>query len=77
MIMQIEREVREFRKELAEVQEQRKLLRFQPCRGDAELRQKDGALEELDKRIESLKGKGRELGRKRRKIMSEAAQKTD
>ena len=72
MIMRIEREVREFRKDLAEFQKQRDLLRFQPCRGDAELRQKDETLEELDKRIGSLM---RELEKKRRGIMSEGFKK--
>jgi hypothetical protein len=77
MIKQIERQAKESLKELGEAQRERSLLRFQPCKGDAELRRKDQALEELDQRIEALNEKIRELEKKRRELMFEAHQKAD
>ncbi len=77
MIKQIERQVKECLKELGEAQKERNTLRFQPCKGDAELRRKDDALEGLDKRIESLNEKIRDLEKQRRELMSEAHKKAD
>ena len=75
MIKQIERQVRELQKELAEAQKERGLLRLQPCQGDLEIRQKEEGLDDLDKRIEFINQQIRELDRKRREIMSEALKK--
>jgi hypothetical protein len=77
MIKQIERQAKDSLKELGETQKERNLLRFQPCKGDAELRRKDRALEELDRRIEALNEKIRELEKKRRDLMSEVHKKAD
>ena len=73
MIKQIEKQIRDLQKELAEIQKGQAALRLQPCRGDSEIRQKDGKLEELDKRAKSISETIRDLERKRQKLMAESA----
>jgi len=75
MIKQIERQIRELQKELSEVRKGRDTTRLQPCGGDVEIRKKNELLDELDKRIESLNDKIRELEKKRRELMSESLKK--
>jgi len=72
MLKQIERQIRELQKELADVQKEWNAARLQPCRGDAEIRKKDEALRGLEIRMDSLQGKILELERKRREMMSAA-----
>jgi len=69
---QIKWAIRDFQAELARLQKEENLLRFQPCRGDVGLRHKEETLEVLKKRIRSLDEKIWELGKKLRDIMSEA-----
>ncbi len=45
MIKQLEKQIRDLQRELAEVQKGQSALRLQPCRGDSEIREKDGKLE--------------------------------
>ena len=71
-IEQIKWKIRDFQAELARLQKEENLLRFQPCRGDIGLRRKEEALEGLKDRIRSLDEKIWELERKLREIMSEA-----
>ncbi len=66
MSEEIERQIKETKKALGELVKKRGVLRFQPCRGDRELLQKDQALEELDREIESLNNKARQLEKKLR-----------
>ena len=47
MIKQIEKEIRDLQKALAEVQKGQAALCLQPCQGDSEIREKDKKLEEL------------------------------
>jgi len=75
MIKQIERQIRDLQRELTEVQREQTSLRLQPCKGDTELRRKEGKLEELGKRILSLRESVRELERKRQEVMSEPFKK--
>ena len=77
MIKQIERQVREFQRELMGAQKEWDMVRLQPCLGDAEIRQKDESLDRLEKRIDAIHEKIRELERKRREMMSEAIKKTN
>ncbi len=77
MIKQIERQIRDLQGELAEVQREETSLRLQPCKGDTELRRKEGKLEELDKRVRSLRGSVRELERKRQEVMSKPFKKEE
>jgi len=48
------------------------MLRFQPCRGDAELREKEEALEGFKKRIKSIDEKIWDPGKKLQDILFEA-----
>jgi len=75
MIKQIEGQVRELQKKLAETQKERNLLRLQPCKGDLEIRQKDEEINRLDKSIAFLNQQIRETEKKRREMMSEAIKK--
>jgi chromosome segregation ATPase len=72
MIKQLEKQIRDLQKELAEIQKGQAGLRLQPCRGDSEIREKDGKLEELDKRAKSIRETIRDLERKRQKLMAES-----
>jgi len=72
MIKQPEKQIRDMQKELAEVQKGQAALRFQPCRGDSEIREKDGKLEELDSRAKTLNETIRDLTRKRQLLISES-----
>ena len=77
MIKQIERQVRELQRELMEIQNEWDSVRLQPCWGDVEIRQKDELLDGLEKRMDAIHEKMRELERKRREMMSEAVRKAD
>jgi len=57
---------------LARLRKEESILRFQPCRGDAELRQKEKALEGFKKRIKSVDEKIWELEKRLQDIMFEA-----
>ena len=72
MINQLEKQLRDLQKELAEVQKDRAVLRLQPCRGDSEIREKDGKLDELDRRIKIINETMRDLTRKRQLLISES-----
>ena len=75
MIKQIEGQVRELQKKLAETQKERNLLRLRPCKGDLEIRQKEEEINRIDKNIDSLNQEIRESEKKRREMMSEAIKK--
>jgi len=75
MIKQIEGQIRELQKKLAETQKERNLLRLQPCKGDLEIRQKDEEINRLDKSIAFLNQQIRETEKKRREMMSESLKK--
>ena len=72
MIKQLEKQIRDLQKELAEVRKGQAALRLQPCRGDSEIREKDGKLEELDRRAKTINETIRDLERKRQKLMAES-----
>ena len=75
MMKQIVRQIRDPQKELNEAQKEQSALRLQPCKGDATIRKKEEKLEELDKRIRSIRESIRELERKRQEVMSEPLKK--
>ncbi len=68
MSEEIERQIKENKKVLAELQKKRGALRFQPCRGDRELIQKDEALEKLDREIEEVNKKAAQLEKRFRDV---------
>jgi hypothetical protein len=54
MITELQKEIRDLQKELAEIKKEQAVLRLQPCRGDSEIREKNGKLEELDMRARTI-----------------------
>ena len=71
MIKQLENQIRDLRKELAEIQKDQAVLRLQPCRGDSEIRGKDARFDELDRRAKAINETIRNLTRKRQLLISE------
>jgi hypothetical protein len=72
MIKQLEQEIRDLQKALAEVQKDQAVLRLQPCRGDLEIREKDAKCDELDRRAKIINETIRDLTRKRQLAISES-----
>jgi chromosome segregation ATPase len=72
MIKELENEIRDRQKELAEVQKDQAVLRLQPCRGDSEIRKKDEKFDELDRRAKSINDTIRDLTRKRQLLISQS-----
>ena len=70
MDKQIERQIRDLQRGLAEIKKEQSSLRLQPCKGDAGIRAKEEKLDGLDKRARSLKESIRELERKNQEWMS-------
>jgi uncharacterized coiled-coil DUF342 family protein len=75
MTKELEKEIRDLQKGLAEVQQDQVVLRLQPCRGDSELKEKDAKFDELDKRAETLRKTIRDLTRKRQLLISESTKR--
>jgi hypothetical protein len=76
MINQLENQLRDLKKELAEVKKNQALLRLQPCLGDLEIREKDEKMSELDGRATALTETIRDLTRKHQLLLSESAPRT-
>ena len=77
MIKEIEHQVRDLQKEFSEVQKEWNLVRLQPCRGDEDIRRKDGKLNSLEERMDTIQDQIRELERKRREAFSGKVRKED
>ena len=75
MIKQLENQIQDLRRELAQIQKVQALLRLQPCRGDSQIMEKDTKLDELDKRAKAIKETMRDLTRKRQLLISESTTK--
>ncbi len=75
MIKQLENQIRDLQRELAQIQKDQALLRLQPCRGDSEIKEKDAKLDELNKRGAVIKEKIRYLTRKRQLLISQSTTK--
>ena len=75
MIKELERQIRDLRRELAEVKKDQAVLRLQPCRGDSEIRGKDAKFDELDRRAKNINESIRDLTRKRQLLISESTTK--
>lgn len=73
MIKQLENQIRDLQKELAEIQKDQAVLRLQPCRGDSEIRGKDAKFDELDRRAIAINETIRGMTRKRQLLISEPA----
>jgi chromosome segregation ATPase len=73
MIKQLENQIRDLQKELAEIKRDQTVLRIQPCRGDSEIRGKDAKFDELDRRAKAINDTLRSTTRKRQLMISQAA----
>ena len=73
--MELEKQIRDLQKELAEIKKDQSVLRLQPCQGDSEIREKDEKFDELDKRATIVRETIRELTRKRQLLISETTTK--
>jgi len=72
MIKQLENQIRDLRRELAEIQKDQSLLRLQPCRGDSEVMAKDAKIDELERRAKSIRETIRDVTRKRQLLISQS-----
>jgi len=72
MIKQLENEIRDLKRKLAEIQKEQAVLRLQPCRGDSEINGKDAKFNELDSRAKVIKETIRGMTRKRQLLISES-----
>ncbi len=70
--MELEKQIRDLQKELAEVKKEQVVLRLQPCRGDSEIRKKDAKFDELDKRAKTINENIRDLTRKLQLLISKS-----
>jgi hypothetical protein len=73
MINQLEIQIRDLQKELAEIKKNQAVLRIQPCRGDSEIREKDAKFDELDRRAKAINETIRGMTRKRQLLISQPA----
>jgi predicted nucleic acid-binding Zn-ribbon protein len=76
MLKQLENQIRDLQKELAEIKKNQAALRLQPCLGDSEMREKEEKLDELAGRAKALNETLRDLTRKRQLLLSESAPRT-
>jgi len=76
MIKQLEIQIRDLQKELAEIKKNQAVLRLQPCLGDSEIRAKEEKFDELDGRATALNETIRDLTKKRQLLLSESAPRT-
>ena len=72
MIKELENQIRDLKRELAEIQKDQTVLRLQSCRGDSEIRRKDAKFDELDRRAKALNEIIRDMTRKRQLLISES-----
>jgi prefoldin subunit 5 len=72
MIKELEKKIQDLQKELAELKKDQSVLRLQPCRGDSEIQEKDGKLEELAMRAQTINRTIHDLTRKHQLLISES-----
>jgi predicted nucleic acid-binding Zn-ribbon protein len=72
MIKQLESQIRDLQKELAEIRKDQAVLRLQPCRGNSEIRGKDARFDELGRRAKAINETIRDMTRKRQLLLSES-----
>ena len=70
--MELEQQIRDLQKQLAEVQMEQTALRLQPCRGDSDIREKDAKLDQLDRKGANLRKTIVDLTRKLQLLNSQS-----
>ncbi len=73
MIKELENQIRDLQRELAEIQKDQVVLRLQVCRGDSEIRGKDAKFDELDRRAKEINETLRSITRKRQLLIYQSA----
>ena len=73
MIKELENQIRDLQKELAEIKKNQAVLRLQPCLGDLEIREKDEKFDELVRRAKVINDTIRGMTRKHQLLLSESA----
>ena len=76
MIKELENQIRDLQKELAEIKKNQSVLRLQPCLGDLEIREKDEKFDELDRRAKVVNDTIRGMTRKHQLLLSVSAPRT-
>jgi hypothetical protein len=72
MIKQLENQIGDLKKKLAEIRKDQAILRTQPCRGDSEIRVKDAKFDELDRRLKIINDIIRDTTRKHQLMIFQA-----
>ena len=72
MSKELENQIRDLKRELAEIQKDQAVLRLQPCRGDLEIGGKDAKFDELDRRAKVINEAIQGMTRKRQLLISES-----
>ncbi len=75
MTKELEKQLRDLQREVAEVEREKNSIRLHPCRGDCEIIAKDAKYDELDRRAAVLRETIRDLTRKRQFMISELTQR--
>ena len=75
MIKELENQIRDLQRELAEIQKDQAVLRLQVCWGDSEIRGKDAKSDELDRRAKEINETLRGIIRKRQLLFFQSATK--
>jgi hypothetical protein len=75
MIKELEIQIRDLQKELAEIKKDQAVLRIQPCRGDSKIKGKDAKFDELDRRAKVINDTIRGTTRKRQLLISQPAKR--
>jgi predicted nuclease with TOPRIM domain len=75
MNKELENQIRDLKRELAEIQKEQAVLRLQACRGDSEIKAKDAKFHELDERARVINETIRDMTRKRQLLISQSTTK--
>jgi ribosomal protein L29 len=75
MMKQLQTQIRNLQRELAEIKNEQVTLRFQPCRGDSEISGKEAKFDELERRAKALSETIRDMIRKRQLLFFQSTTK--
>ncbi len=75
MTKELEKQLRDLQREVAEVEREKNTIRLHPCQGDSEIIAKDAKYDELDRRGAVLRETIRDLTRKRQFMISGLTQR--
>ena len=73
MVKELETQIRNLQRELAEIKKEQAVLRLRVCGGDSEIRKKDEKSDELDRRAKEIDEDLRAMIRKRQLLIFQSA----